>query len=433
MKKITIFLIFTSLIGHAQDTQPFIFQTKKLMETLDFIGTPLENQDKTTILSLMENNGTIADMEAVLDKYALFNLQINPESRVKVNAGKAKRELLQSGWKSFLVKVENQAGITAQLEVESEQGKRTYDGGEKIYGMGGANKGTKVTPLSIKDRWLDVGFYTQNGAKPSLSGLEVEYFIIQLYSRDAGKRAARFAFNCGQATQDIGFRNEADILFNCLASNVLKLDILDENQAPTTASLTIKDAQGHTYPSQMKRLAPDFFFQSQIYRTHGETLGLPVGNYTLTYDRGPEYLTKTKTFEVKNVKNQGLKLDLQRWINPNKFGWYSGDHHIHAAGCSHYTSPTEGVNPEDMFRHLVGEGVNVGSVLTWGPGYYHQKQFFEGKDHKLSTKDNLMRYDLEISGFPSGHAGHVVLLRLKEQYYPNTKVLEDWPTIRCRF
>lgn len=35
---------------------------------------------------------------------------------------------------------------------------------------------------------------------------------------------------------------------------------------------------------------------------------------------------------------------------------------------------------------------------------------------------------IEISGFPSGHAGHLVLLRLKEQDYPNTKVLEDWPT-----
>ena len=80
-----------------------------------------------------------------------------------------------------------------------------------------------------------------------------------------------------------------------------------------------------------------------------------------------------------------------------------------------------------MMRHILGEGVNVGSVLTWGPGYYHLKQFFEGKDIKLSTEKNLLRYDLEISGFPSGHAGHLVLLRLKEQDYP-TKIIEDWPT-----
>jgi hypothetical protein len=39
-----------------------------------------------------------------------------------------------------------------------------------------------------------------------------------------------------------------------------------------------------------------------------------------------------------------------------------------------------------------------------------------------------MHYDLEISGFPSSHSGHLVLLGLKNQDYPGTKRLEDWPT-----
>ncbi|MGH9802173.1 MAG: CehA/McbA family metallohydrolase, partial [Blastocatellia bacterium] len=59
---------------------------------------------------------------------------------------------------------------------------------------------------------------------------------------------------------------------------------------------------------------------------------------------------------------------------------------------------------------------------------YYQKQFFEGKDHQLSTPSNLMRYDVEVSGFPSSHAGHLVLLRLKDQDYPGAKVIEDWPS-----
>ena len=36
---------------------------------------------------------------------------------------------------------------------------------------------------------------------------------------------------------------------------------------------------------------------------------------------------------------------LERWIKLADHGWYSGDHHIHAAGCAHYESPAEGVNP----------------------------------------------------------------------------------------
>jgi hypothetical protein len=39
-----------------------------------------------------------------------------------------------------------------------------------------------------------------------------------------------------------------------------------------------------------------------------------------------------------------------------------------------------------------------------------------------------MRYDVEVSGFPSSHAGHLVLLRLKEDDYPGTKRIEDWPS-----
>src|SRR5437667_10635729 len=39
-----------------------------------------------------------------------------------------------------------------------------------------------------------------------------------------------------------------------------------------------------------------------------------------------------------------------------------------------------------------------------------------------------MRYDVEVSGFPSSHSGHIVLLRLKEEDYPGTNQIEDWPS-----
>jgi hypothetical protein len=109
-------------------------------------------------------------------------------------------------------------------------------------------------------------------------------------------------------------------------------------------------------------------------------------------------------------------------------GWFSADHHLHAAGCSHYESPEEGVKPEDMWRQVVGEDLHMASVLSWGPGWYHQKQFFTGNANPLTTSKNLMRYDVEVSGFPSSHAGHLVLLQMKEDDYPGTKVIEDWPT-----
>ena len=81
---------------------------------------------------------------------------------------------------------------------------------------------------------------------------------------------------------------------------------------------------------------------------------------------------------------RNLSFQLDRWIDPAEFGWYSGDSHVHAAGCSHYQNPAEGVLPKDMMRQIQGEKLNIGAVLTWGPDYYYQKQFFSGHDDPLS-------------------------------------------------
>ena len=86
------------------------------------------------------------------------------------------------------------------------------------------------------------------------------------------------------------------------------------------------------------------------------------------------------------------------------------------------------LQPADMWRQALGEDLKIACVLTWGPCWYHQKQFFEGRDHSLSTDEHLMRYDVEVSGFPSSHAGHLVLLRLKEDDYPGTTTVEEWPS-----
>jgi hypothetical protein len=67
-------------------------------------------------------------------------------------------------------------------------------------------------------------------------------------------------------------------------------------------------------------------------------------------------------------------------------------------------------------------------VLAWGPSWYYQKQFFTGKDNPLSTRSNILRQDVEVSGFPSSHAGHIVLLRLKEDDYMGKKTIEEWPS-----
>jgi hypothetical protein len=256
----------------------------------------------------------------------------------------------------------------------------------------------------------------------------LEYRIVSLYSRDPGQREAKLEFNVGQGTQDLGFRSEVDILFHCQPAQQVKFRVLDENGQPTTAMFIIRDPQNRVYPSQAKRLAPDFAFHPQIYRADGETLLLPKGDYTVEFTRGPEYIVQQEKLEVSQAE-QAASFKLRRWIDPSKLGWWSGDHHIHAAGCAHYTQPTEGVLAGDMYRHCQGEDLKVGCNLTWGPCFDFQKQFFTGSDDKVSQYPYLLHYDIEVSGFGSHQSGHLVLLRLKDEIYPGGDSDQHWPTL----
>jgi hypothetical protein len=321
------------------------------------------------------------------------------------------------------VKVNNQAGVTAPLRCSSVNAKEMHE-----TDTGLSEPPQNISQSDVVQRWLDVGLYTKPPLNERLSGLTLEYAIVELYSRDRGQREAKLAFDVGQGTQELGFRSEVNVLFDCAPSAVVTLEVLDDDGTPTTGQFTFRDARGRVYPARSRRLAPDFFFHDQIYRTHGEGVLLPAGKYHVTYTRGPEYQILERDIDVPEGATHTERFRMKRWINLADAGWFSGDHHVHAAGCAHYSSPTQGVTPADMMRHITGEDLNVGCVLTWGPCWYHQKEFFDGKVHPLSTPRHVMRYDVEVSGFPSSHAGHVVLLRLNEDDYPGTKRIEEWPS-----
>ena len=208
----------------------------------------------------------------------------------------------------------------------------------------------------------------------------------------------------------------------------MKLAITDENGKPCIAELLIKDKAGRVYPSQIKRHAPDFFFHPQIYRGDGETLKLPDGEYDVVFRRGPESVSETRKIVISG-QNASWSFQVKRWIDPSKLGWWSGDHHIHAAGCAHYSVPTQGVHAPDMARHCMGEDLKIGANLTWGPCFDYQKQFFTGTEDKESRFPFLLRYDVEVSGFGSHKSGHLCLLKLKEQMYPGGDSTDHWPTL----
>jgi hypothetical protein len=407
--------------------QPFVDQVHRLEAALNYLGQPLTEQDQDRIKAIVagrETRSAVPQLEAVLDRYVLAVVTINPESRVDVKHGDAVPDLIQNGTRSFLVKVVNQAGITAPLAVESANSGPVY-----ATSTGSSEPKHRLTSADVTERWADMSLFDQPPMEERLSGLPLEYRVLTISSRDAGQRSAKISFNVGQGTQDIGFLNEISVLFKIARVNSILLHIVDPNGQPTMGSFIFRDSLGRIYPNPVKRLAPDFYFQPQVYRADGESIQLPPGSYTVTYTGGPEYITDTRKFSVTARAPSELTFRLNRWVDPAKSGWYSGDDHIHPAGCAHYENPTEGVSANDMGRQVRGEHLNVGAVLVWGPCFYYQTHFFRGQhDDPVSTASSLLHYDLEVSGFPSDHSGHLVLLNLKKILYPNTKRIEEWPT-----
>lgn len=408
------------------ELQPLRAHARRVAQALELEGAPLSAGQLAALeeaYQASDEPAAVRAIQAVFDPLCLAEVNVNPESRVKVAEGPAPRKLISQGWRTFLVKVHNEAGVTAKLRCQSPNAEPLHK-----QSTGSAEPPRSIKPADVGDRWMDVDVVRRQPLANFLSGLPLEYCLVQLYSRDVGKREAKLMFDVGQGTQDLGFRNEINLLFDCEPAVEVVLEILDDDGRPTTGQFVFKDERNRIYPARSRRMAPDFFFHDQIYRHHGESVFLPPGRYEVTYTRGPEYRIDKRQIVVPASVSHREKFQLRRWIKLADHGWYSGDHHVHAAGCKHYESPAEGVLPVDMMRHILGEDLNVGCVLSWGPCWYHQKQYFEGGVNRLSTDRNLMRYDVEVSGFPSSHCGHLCLLRLKEDDYPGTQRIEQWPS-----
>lgn len=179
------------------------------------------------LLSLLGGTNANAQDETQPEPEVLITVSISPEARVKASPEKASRVLRQGEWTEFTVTIENTAGITSPLVIESEQQMRDEGSGslrEPIKSSGSLRE-PSLDRGAVHDadrgavhdhersRWMRLDW----DAEKPLTGAPKETRRLRIWSRDHGVRSAVLNFNAGQGTQDLGFRSDVLLSFRVLA------------------------------------------------------------------------------------------------------------------------------------------------------------------------------------------------------------------------
>lgn len=298
------------------EAQPLAANIERLQSALGMLGAPPEQAAAAQLQQAITARDAQA-LQRLLDPHVLLVVSINPELRVKVARGPAAARIQQYGFTPVLIKVLNEGTVTGALNVHSPQGGNVFDGASDFSLQRQQQTELNRDPNTgrSQDRFLNIEMFRDPPMTANLSGLEVEYALALIGSSQSGRREATIGFDIGQGTQDLGFRGEVPVLFDVASAIPVTLRIRDEDGSPTSARLTFRDAAGRVLPPQAKRVAPDFFFQPQIYRPDGGTVLLPPGPLTMTSSRGPEYIVQTRQIEIPAEGQPELQIDLERWID----------------------------------------------------------------------------------------------------------------------
>ena len=132
------------------------------------------------------------------------------------------------------------------------------------------------------------------------------------------------------------------------AEGRLEVRVVDKGSGQSLAArMHLKDGRGKAVrPPKVPFWRDHFVFDGVI------GLELPLGNYTFELECGPEYKLQTGYFTLERDANDTKTIEMQRFVDMKKEGWWSGDLHIHRP-------------VEEMELHMRAEDLHVAPVMTW--------------------------------------------------------------------
>ena len=151
---------------------------------------------------------------------------------------------------------------------------------------------------------------------------------------------------------------------------------------------------------------------------------LPEGNYELVATRGPEFRAYRGKFEIKKDQTSKVTMELERYADLPRSGWYSGDAHIHVT--------RDEVADTALWGFVAAEDVYVGNLLEMGniTGTHFKQPAAWGKASRYERDGHFI-----VSGQEdprTSQMGHTIHHKLErpihlptDQYFLYHKVFEE--------
>lgn len=179
------------------------------------------------------------------------------------------------------------------------------------------------------------------------------------------------------------------------ANEQLTIKVTDRDTGrPIAVRMHLRNARGVAVKPPGAPFWKDHFaFDGEI------TLKLPRGNYAFEMERGPEYLERTGHFTIEPFANDTKAIDMQRFIDMPKAGWYAGDLHVH--------------RPVEQIELLMkAEDLHIAPVITW----WNAKNAWTGKTLPANrvTKFDGNRFYHVLAGEDERKGGALLFLNLDE-------------------
>jgi hypothetical protein len=131
----------------------------------------------------------------------------------------------------------------------------------------------------------------------------------------------------------------------------LEVRLIDGSSGmPVQARAYLTDERGQAW-APPGLIAYDYGKEHHFIVPNAFTIRLRAGKYILRLERGPEYRSSRLTIDLAAGRRLAHLVRLERWIDMNRLGWYSGDLHNHR-------------RIDEMPALLAAEDLNLAPVLT---------------------------------------------------------------------